>query len=393
VPISQYCASLLKLIGDKVPEMTELADRRHFPRLGVIKLGIKKVGEKGPYPSATDYFVCPPEVKAIYGEKPTSLRIMFPANEMALVAPVYHKCYSITQGLVCIGDGNNCQRKIDTKTGDFAGRDTEHWDRVSSVCTPYDCPKVIDKQCWRTMSLFFILPDVPGLGVYQINTRSRYSIGNIQNQLGRDGFLRPFTKGRIAFIPLILSLNKQQVSPLGEKKKAVYILNITTELKLTDLIEASRKEARQVLLPTAEDDEPPGDSYLEDADQATQPVEQAETQAVMQADVQPIMQADVQPVTQAEAQADVQTLAKGETGPGSIKESDVPDWNALFKVCWSFHKQGWLNEEGKPLRPLDVCHILGISNVKDVYNSKQSPWKAFEFVRGKFSAKKKVDRP
>jgi hypothetical protein len=51
-----------------------------LPRLGKIRLGIKKEREGTSYPEPTDYFVCPEEVKKVFGEKPQELRIMFPSN-------------------------------------------------------------------------------------------------------------------------------------------------------------------------------------------------------------------------------------------------------------------------------------------------------------------------
>jgi hypothetical protein len=48
-----------------IPEIVRL------PRLGKIRLGIKKKTDAGvSYPSPTDYFVCPDELKKVFGEKP-----------------------------------------------------------------------------------------------------------------------------------------------------------------------------------------------------------------------------------------------------------------------------------------------------------------------------------
>ena len=49
-----------------------LSDKRRLPRLGKIRLGVKAISQKSgkEYPKETDYFVCPPEVQAVYGEKP-----------------------------------------------------------------------------------------------------------------------------------------------------------------------------------------------------------------------------------------------------------------------------------------------------------------------------------
>ena len=42
-----------------------------LPRLGKIRLGIKKKTDAGvSYSSSTDYFVCPDELKKVFGEKP-----------------------------------------------------------------------------------------------------------------------------------------------------------------------------------------------------------------------------------------------------------------------------------------------------------------------------------
>ena len=55
-------------------------DRQEMlPRIGKIRLGIKKKHSNGrEYPAATDYFVCPPEVQAIYGAEPKELTIVLP---------------------------------------------------------------------------------------------------------------------------------------------------------------------------------------------------------------------------------------------------------------------------------------------------------------------------
>lgn len=238
-----------------------VSDKRWLPRLGKIRLGLKKEGQKAPYPVATDYFVCPDEVKAVFGEQPKELKIMFPNDDMELVAPQFLKCYSYSQGLICRGNGRTCRRKVDTDTGDFANRDTKHWELVDSVCNLSGCSMLPMKQCRRVMSLLFILPDVPGLGVYQLDTSSFYSIVNMNSQLAPDGFLRNFTKGRIAFIPLILAVGPQEVTPPGIGRKTVHILTVRADVKLADIIRISRQRPTQVLLPTLNEEEPPDDLF------------------------------------------------------------------------------------------------------------------------------------
>ena len=67
--------------------------KSRIPRLGKIRLGIKVPGTKSEYPKATDYFVCPEEVKAVYGEKPKRLNIAFHSEELEEVFPQYYKLY------------------------------------------------------------------------------------------------------------------------------------------------------------------------------------------------------------------------------------------------------------------------------------------------------------
>jgi len=247
-----------------VSPIDKISDIRLFPRLGKVRLGIKKEGQKGPYPSATDYFVCPEEVKAVHGDTPRELPVMFPSDDLELVAPQWYKCYSYSQGLLCKGDGKHCKRKVDIDTGDFADRDTKTWELHDGICEPEHCPKLGSKQCRKMMSLLFILHEVPGLGVYQLDTGSFYSIVNLNSQLAADGFLRHFTQGRIAFIPLILSVEPQEVNPPGEGRKTVHILKVRADVKLADIIRISRQRPAQILLPTLEEEEPPADLYPEE---------------------------------------------------------------------------------------------------------------------------------
>ena len=103
-----------------------LSEQRRMPRLGKIHLGVKKQAASGTeYPSATDYFVCPPEVQEVCGEKPTELNILIPVEDEEYWASQYYRCYSRTRGLVCKGDGETCNRMVDKKSGDMANRDRE----------------------------------------------------------------------------------------------------------------------------------------------------------------------------------------------------------------------------------------------------------------------------
>ncbi|MBM3301375.1 MAG: hypothetical protein FJY85_15660, partial [Deltaproteobacteria bacterium] len=96
-----------------------------LPRLGKIRLGIKRENASGvPYPCPTDYFVCPPEVKKVFGVKPRELRIMFPTDDETQWASQYLRCYSASRGLICRGDGETAVAKTDVLTGELAIRES-----------------------------------------------------------------------------------------------------------------------------------------------------------------------------------------------------------------------------------------------------------------------------
>lgn len=236
-----------------------VSDIVRLPRLGKIRLGIKveKQG-KNPYPQATDYFVCPPEVQSVFGDKPRELEIMFPVEEPELFAQQWLRCYSLTHGLVCIGNGIACRRKVDTDTGTIASRDTKHWTwKDDLVCDPDECPEYGAKRCRRVMNLLFLMPKVEGLGVWQIDTTSFHSIVNINGAIK----LVKNLCGRISFIPLTLCLTPRDVNPPNGTRKTVNVLNIKQKVKLYDLLQAAQKEPARLLLPEPEVEEPPEDLY------------------------------------------------------------------------------------------------------------------------------------
>ena len=241
-----------------------------IPRMGKIRLGTKveKPG-KSPYPQAADHFVCPPEVQALFGEKPTELEIMFPVEDAEEFAQQWLRAYSLTQGLVCIGDGVISRRKIDLATGGIAGHETRDWEWQEGLpCDPQECPEYGAKRCRRVMNLQFLLPKVPGLGVWQIDTSSYYSIVNINSMIK---LVRNLC-GRVSFIPLTLCLGPIQVTPPGMTKKTVYVMHIKQEVKLTDLLRAAQQEPARLLMPEPESDEPPEDLYPDEViDEEEQP--------------------------------------------------------------------------------------------------------------------------
>ncbi|KKL09582.1 hypothetical protein LCGC14_2564440, partial [marine sediment metagenome] len=149
--------------------------------------------------------------------------------------------------------GEMATRTIDTKTGALANRDTTTSECKVVPCQGRDCPDY-GRQCKEVMNLQFLLPDVPGLGVWQIDTSSINSIRNINSaaELIR-GVL-----GRVSMIPLLLTIEPQQVtSPVDGKLKNVHVLNLRVKEKLIDMMKMAQLPPSQVLLPAPDETELP----------------------------------------------------------------------------------------------------------------------------------------
>ncbi len=224
-----------------------------LPRLGKIRLGIKKENEGISYPSPTDYFVCPDEVKKVFGEKPKELRIMFPTENSEQWASQYLRCYSASRGLVCRGDGEMALSRTSPKPGE----NILPIGMEEIVCNPSNCDYYKKDQCRRVMNLQFLLPDCPGFGVYQLDTTSFHSMKNINSALT---FIRGVCQ-RVSMIPLSLQLVEQEVQPEGWCKTA-YVLNLTCPHSLTEVQRYAQIPPGQALLLPPPDSEAPDDLFL-----------------------------------------------------------------------------------------------------------------------------------
>jgi hypothetical protein len=319
-----------------------LSEIRGLPRLGKVHLGEKvKAPGKNPYPRATDYFVVPEEIQPYVGEKPKKLSIMLPVEDSEVFAPQFMKCYSMSQGLVCRGDGVSCSRKVDTETGAVADHTTEQWEFRDMSCDPDTCPESVGDteegirpQCRRVMNLLFMLPDVPGLGVWQLDTSSFYSIVNINSCID---VIRGLC-GRISGIPLTLSLEPREVTPPGMKKKTVNVLHLRSDLKLSQLQRLALKAAAKCLaMPSAEEEEPPEDLFPEEV--------LAESEGLSP-------EAAPEPL---------------ESQPRPRREPEtICSINELYRACnEDFVVTG---EDGKPrkMQPKDVLKELGVSSKSEI---------------------------
>ena len=243
-----------------------LSEQRRIPRVGKIHLGVKvdHATRKGvQYPKATEYFVVPPEVAAVHGERPTELPIMIPVEDEEYWASQYYRVYSQSRGLICKGDGTKCHRMVDVKSGDMAGQSAGKVEWRDFPCDGKECIHYQQERCREVMNLQFLLPQVPGLGIWQIDTSSVNSIRNINSSAE---LIRGII-GRIRMVPLILSLEKQDVvNPDDGKKKTVHVMNLRHGDTLLTLIADSVKPIQDLLAPAPDDSrEPPMDIEPPDA--------------------------------------------------------------------------------------------------------------------------------
>ncbi len=244
-----------------------LSETRRLPRLGKIHLGIKKTkvvnGREVEYPSAVDYFVFPEdnplydELIKVFEKKPKELRILIPLDDEERWASQYYRCYSRTRGLICKGDGETAIRMVDMRTGALANRDSTEVVMKEVPCQGRDCPDY-EEQCREIMNLQFLLPEVPGLGVWQIDTSSINSIRNINSAAE----LVKRIYGRVSMIPLLLTIEPQEVQDSEGKKRIVKILNLRTNRTLLEMMETITKPTPEMIamgeteLPVPDDEVP-----------------------------------------------------------------------------------------------------------------------------------------
>jgi len=229
----------------------DLSDVVRLPRLGKIRLGTRDP-DRG-FPRKADHFVFPKDhsdyqkLLELYHEAPKSLPILIPVEDEELWATQYYRSYNQTYGLICKGDGETALRMVDVETEELPKANKAGTVRLKDIpCLGKGCPIYQNKekgksQCHEVMNLRFILPQVPGLGVWQIDTGSKNSILNINNcaRIIKRAF------GRISMIPLTLTFEPMQVNnPEDGKKQTVYVLNLRSEVTLAQLADTAREQAK-----------------------------------------------------------------------------------------------------------------------------------------------------
>lgn len=227
-----------------------LTEVRRLPRLGKIHLGVKKKNSKGvEYPQEVDYFVCPPKVQEVYGEEPKELKIMFPVENPEVFFQQFYKRYAFNL-LKCKGDGENAMT----------------WDEELGGMKEIKCPcSFLDEgKCKRIGILQFMLPDVPGAGIWQVTTSSWNSIVDINSGIA---YIRGLA-GRIRLIPLVLKrvpTTTQRIEDGKPKTGKHYTLQIDLDnISARQLQQAGQIKPEESLLSLPAPDESKDDLFYPD---------------------------------------------------------------------------------------------------------------------------------
>jgi len=231
--------------GNEFTSVPGISDIRRFPRLGKIRLGVKAISQKTEkeFPKEVDYFVVPPEVARIYGEKPKELDIMFAISDLRIIFPQAYKYYGETKGLKCIGNLKKAKRLNDE--GVFEER---------------TCPcELKDNGCALRAHLLVILPKVNVGGVYQIDIGSFNSIVAINSGLS---FVESLL-GHFSLVPLKLRRVPKDIAYDGQLRthyplEVVFDCDFSTLMKLKegDKVAVSNKLSSLIELPPVEDINP-----------------------------------------------------------------------------------------------------------------------------------------
>lgn len=209
-----------------------------IPRLGRVRLGhVNHNTMSGKTnPEEDPYFLVPPEVAEVYGDRPTELDIMFPVNDRAVIFPQAYEMYG-SRRLLCTGNGKEAMR----------------WNKEALDYVPCTCPcEFYGKECGERAHLMVMLPKVKNQGgVYQIDTGSINAMLAINSTLN---ILAPLDNpdngllGYFAMVPMKLRRVPRDIYPNGMHRKS-YPLQLSLNANEQEIQEL-RKRKDEILVKT-----------------------------------------------------------------------------------------------------------------------------------------------
>ena len=241
-----------------------LSEKRRPIRGGFLRTGERRVSERTgkEYPAKLDHFLFDPIDEQLlplftqrYGEKPKSLPILLPSNELEDVFPHY---YQYWQGgkLLCEGDNITAKR-----------RNLQAGTSEQIPCNE-DCPFRQQKDCKPTGTLRVLLYQLPTFHLFEVRTSSINSILQINTCLD----MIQSTFGRLAGVELVLSLVERSVVVEG-KKQTIYTLQLDARTSIHEIMQAQAAPA-----PNEVDPSPP--ALTEAAAETAEPLEPVEEEPI-----------------------------------------------------------------------------------------------------------------
>jgi hypothetical protein len=237
----------------------DISDRRRMPRKGKIRGGVKVRNKGGltdkcqhkenetcmycTHPVETSYFVCPPEVRQIYGDRPTELHVMLPSNNQAEVFPQRYCLYGHSRGPICVGNGVEASRK--GENGEI--------ELVSCPCEKLQTNDNPNGECMLRGTLSIIIPKISSGAVYQIETTSYNSIVDINSgmQMIADMMEQLTGERRFAMVPAILKRGPRITYGRGARDTH-YTMQLFPHGSMEDLIAIGQRRYEQFALPAPE---------------------------------------------------------------------------------------------------------------------------------------------
>lgn len=210
-----------------------------LPIGGKIRLGIKVVNEKGiTYPKELPYFVCPKEVKAVFGDEPTEITVFFPRAEREEVFPQAYEKYGSNNALLCWGDGeiSKTAQRLNLENGRWEDRvcPCEHFQK-------YD-PKTKIGGCNKVGHLRFMIPEVSIGTFYECSPHGTVSISELNSAFKVADIT---TGGCWAMIPFLMRRVAKKIKIPGTAKMKTHWV-VTLEVAASTE-EIKRVKAGQIL--------------------------------------------------------------------------------------------------------------------------------------------------
>jgi hypothetical protein len=197
-----------------------------LPIGGTIKLGLKVKNEKGiEHPLETDYFVCPKEIRRVFGEEPTELTVFFPEADREKIFPQAYEKYGSNEAMQCWGDGETSGQKLNLENG--------RWEDIKCPCENFGKKG----GCGKVGHLKFMIPSVSIGTFYELEVKGTVSMQEVNSGLE---LARITTGGHWAMIPF-------RMRRVPKKIRIPGTANMKTHWVVTLEITASVEEIRRVI--------------------------------------------------------------------------------------------------------------------------------------------------